>query len=296
MLYLIISGILLLVGLGLLVATFVTRKSEYEEDRVPFVFSFGTLLVFIFFTVFMSITTVDARAVGIQTAFGRYTNTLESGFQLTAPWADVEEFSTRLQPADLDGEEGIPVTFLGGGSGKVNANFQWGINSDQGDGGAKALWVSYKDFDSVKSFVLRAGRDAIINVSNDYTPNDARTKQDEIAAKVKTNLSATLSKYGIVLDSVSILSMPLDARTQASLDKIVAAQNDVETAKANKQRAEIDIATAKLREQSGALSPAANLRYCLDIVDAWDVAKNGQLPATFNCGLGGDTPVIVGGK
>jgi len=253
--------------------------------------------ILVIFTLAMSFTTVDARAVGIQTAFGKFSDTLSSGAQLVAPWSSVEEFTTRLQTADLEGEQGVQVTFSGGGSGVVNAQFAWAISAEKGDAGAKALWEKYRDFDTVQRFVDRAGRDAVLNVANDYTPNDARTKQAEIAEAVKATLGGELSKYGVVLDRVSILSMPLDPRTQASLDKIVAAQNDEETAKSQKRRAETDVETAKLRESAGALSPAANQRYCLEIANSWDVTKNGPLPQTFNCALNGSsTPVIVGGK
>lgn len=296
MLYIIIGVILILLTIGTFAASLITRNNPDDMDRFPFIFSFGIFIVFLLFTFFMSITTVDARSVGIQTSFGRYSGTLEPGFQLTAPWSDTEEFTTRLQTADLEGDQGVPVTFSGGGSGKVNATFRWSISDDQGDGGAKALWEKYRDFETVQTtLVLREGRDAVLNVANDYTPNDARTKQDVIGAAIRDRLTANLAKYGVVVDSVSVLSMPLDERTQASLDKIVAAQNDVERAKADNQRAKIDAETVQLREKAGALSAEANLRYCLDIVNAWDVAKNGALPATFNCGLGGGTPVIVGG-
>lgn len=144
--------------------------------------------------------------------------------------------------------------------------------------------------------VYREGKDTVLNVANDYTPNEARTKQDVIGAEIKKRMSDRLSEYGIVVDSVSVLSMPLDAKTQASLDKVVSSQNDVERAKADRERAKIDNETIRLREKSGALSPEANQRYCLELVNAWDVSKNGNLPATFDCSLNSDgKPVIVNG-
>ncbi len=295
MVYVVTASILGLIILGSLAAVLLTRRGrEPVSAGVPV----GFAVVLGIVTVCFSATTVDARAVGIQTSFGRYVSTLDNGFHMTAPWSSVEEFTTRLQTADLDGKEGVLVTFLGGGSGTVNATFRWRITDKQGDGGARALWANYRDFDTVQtSLVLRAGRDAVLNTANDYTPNDARTKQDILGAQVRDRLAAELGKYGVTVDSVSVLSMPLDNRTQASLDKIVAAQNDVERAKADNQRAKIDAETVQLRELAGALSPAANTRYCLDVVNAWDVDKNGPLPATFNCGLAaaGSPAVIVGG-
>ena len=295
MLYLIIAGVLILALIGALVGWASTRKSiDPSHELLPAAGVLAGLLGAV--TLVFSITIVDARAVGIQTSFGRYADTLTNGFHLVAPWSSVEEFTTIVQTADLEGEQGVPVTFAGGGSGKVNATFRWQITDNGSATGAQALWQKYRDFDNAqKTLVDREGRDAVLNVANDFTPNDARTKQDVIGGQVKARLTERLAGYGITIDSVSILSMGLVARTQASLDKIVAAQNDVERAKADNQRAKDDAETVKLREAAGALSLPANIRYCLDVVNSWDVAKNGPLPATFSCGLGGDTPVIVGG-
>lgn len=294
MFYIITAIILLLLS----VAGFAARgaiKREFGEVPLGMFLIFPAILVV--FTLFFSFTTVDARAVGIQTGFGRYHSTMDNGLHFKAPWTSVEEFSTLLQSADLEGEEGVDVTFKGGGSGTVNATFRWSISDDQSDHGAKALWEKYRTFENVSSMlVYREGKDTVLNVANDYTPNEARTKQDVIGAEIKKRMSDRLSEYGIVVDSVSVLSMPLDAKTQASLDKVVSSQNDVERAKADRERAKIDNETIKLREKSGALTPEANQRYCLELVNAWDVSKNGNLPATFDCSLSSDgKPVIVNG-
>ena len=296
MFYISIAAFFIFLILAAVATAFVTRNSREPIGPFPAV---GLIVAFIIVTLGFSFTTVDARSVGIQTGFGRYYDTLDNGFHFKAPWTGVEEFTTRLQNADLEGDEGVAVTFKGGGSGTVNATFRWSISDDQGDGGAKALWEKYKDFDTVRdTLVYREGKDAVLNVANDYTPNDARTKQDEIGQQIKERMEKRLKPYGVVVDSVSVLSMPLDERTQASLDKIVSSQNDVERAKADKERAKIDNETAKLREQSGALSDGALRRLCLDVVNNWDVNKNGQLPATFDCGMSGEAKpgLIVNSK
>lgn len=255
---------------------------------------FVMLAALVVWTLAFSFTTVDARAVAIQTGFGRYMSTMDNGLHLKAPWSNTEQFTTILQTADLEGNAGVPVTFAGGGSGTVNATVRWRISDSKA--GAERLWSKYRTFESVQeNLILRASRDSILNIANDYLPNDARTKQDVIAAKVKDNLESKMKAYGVEIDSVSVLSMPLDPRTQASLDKIVSSNNDIQRAEADQKRARIDAETVKIRNRTGALSPEANARYCLDVVNNWDVKKNGQLPATFNCALNGDkTPVIVG--
>ena len=296
MLYIIIASTLLLI---FLVALFVGFQSRKHGSPIGFTPAVASLVAFALATLAFSFTTVDPRAVAIVTGFGKYQGTLDSGIHFKAPWEKTEEFTTRLQSADLEGDEGVAVTFKGGGSGTVNATFRWSISDDQGAGGAKALWEKYKDFDTVSTtLVYREGKDAVLNVANDYTPNDARTRQDEIGQQIKDRMAERLKPYGVIVDSVSVLSMPLDERTQASLDKIVSSQNDVERAKADKERAKIDNETAELREKSGALSDGALRRLCLDVVNNWDVNKNGQLPATFDCGMSGEAKpgIIVNSK
>lgn len=253
-----------------------------------------TAVVFLIVSLLFSVTTVDARAVGIRTDFGRYTETLEPGLQLTAPWSSVEEFTTRLQPANLDGDHKIPVTFKGGGSGWIESTFQWHIDSER-EGGAQALWQDYKDFDTVRDeLVLKQAKDKVINTANDFAPNDAREKQDVLGKQIKESLNADLARFGVVVDTVSVTGVLLSEKAQIALDKVLESQSNIKRAEEERTRAKIDSETAQIRQKTGALTKQANERFCLDVVNNWDVAKNGPLPATFNCGLGGQPPVLVG--
>lgn len=292
MFYIVVASILAVVSL---IGFAIRWATKGGNDEMPFGLTLVVPFLLVIFTLFCSVTTVDARAVGIQTGFGRYYSTMDNGLHFKAPWTKVEEFSTVIQTTDLEGDQRVRVTFKGGGSGDINATFRWSIKDDQSNNGAKALWEKYRTFDAVSSsLVYRDGKDAILNVANDYTANDARTKQDVIGKEIESRLEERLDQYGIVVDSVSVTSMDLDSKTQSSLDKVVSAQNDVERAKAEKERAKIDNETIELREKSGALSPEANQRYCLEIANNWSVSNNGPMPATFDCSLStGGTPVIV---
>jgi regulator of protease activity HflC (stomatin/prohibitin superfamily) len=258
-------------------------------------------------TGFASFTKVDARAVAIQTSFGQYRDTIQSGAHMLSPWSEVEEFSTLAQPldlSDLDDSKGnaVSVAFAGtdknssGGNGIVNAVVRWRINPAK----AEDLWKKYKTFDTVRdSLVLSEAQDAFREVIGQYAPNAARAGANirPISDAVKTGLGARLVDDGILIDSVSIKGVQLDAATAKSLERTVIANNNVATALAEQERAKIDADTAKLREREGALTPAAQVRYCLEVVNAWDVQKNGPLPATFNCGMGGPgASILVGAK
>lgn len=252
-------------------------------------------VVFVVFTLICSATTVGARSVGIQTAFGKYQSTLDSGLHWTSPWSSVEQFSTNIQPLDLDGKgESVSVSYKGGGSGDVNATVRWQIDAEN----AEKLWKKYRTFNNVRDqLVSSSAKDSFRVVLGEYTPTEARAGENlrPITEAVLNDLRNNLRDDGVKIDSISVKRVDLDAATQRSLERIVQANNDVERAKADQERAKIDAATAKLRETQGALSPQALVRLCLDVTNAWDVSKNGPLPATWNC-VGNSAPVLVGAK
>lgn len=281
-----------------LLGLFLLGGVVFSTERGGFLAGFvGLGVVFGVLTLIMSITTVDARSVAIQQSFGRYQDTLDPGIQLIAPWSSTEEFTTRLQPADLDTDQKVPVTFKGGGSGWIGANFQWQISDEKQ--GAKNLWQDYKEFKTVRDdLVMKQARDVIINVANDYEPNVARENQDKIGQAIKTELNNRLSRFGVDIQVVSVVEVPLSDKAQQALDKVLESQSNIKRAEEERTRAKIDAETAQIRERTGALSAQANQRFCLDVVNNWDVAKNGALPATFDCSLGssGKNVLVGAGK
>lgn len=285
-----IISVLVILALAAMWA-FGTNPADQYDNAPPFKtigkwLTVGVTVVFLGITLALSLTQVGSRSVGIQTAFGRYQDTLDNGLQLTAPWSSVEEFSTQVQYLDLDSTDGsddaVSVTFKGGGGGTVSLTPRWSIDEDK----AEDLWKKYKTFDKVQNqLVNSSAKDSVRVVVSKYTPNDARDGENlrPIADAIQADLAKSLSDDGVKIDSVSIKKITLDARSQNSLDKIVEANNNVERAKAERERAKIDAETAKIREQSGQLSEKAAQRYCLEMMNNWDVKKNGSLPAGFVC-------------
>lgn len=271
--------------------SFGSNPNDRYSDDPPFktIGKWATIALVTIFagvTLVCSMTQVGSRSVGIQTAFGRYQNTLDNGLQLTAPWSSTEEFSTQVQYLDLDstdgGDDAVSVTFRGGGGGTVSLTPRWKINDDK----AEDLWKKYRTFDKVQNqLVNSSAKDSVRVVVSKYTPNEARDGENlrPIAEAIQADLAQSLADDGVDVESVSIKKITLDPRSQASLDKIVEANNNVERAKSERERAKIDAETAKIREQSGQLSEKAAQRYCLEMMNNWDVKKNGNLPAGFVC-------------
>jgi regulator of protease activity HflC (stomatin/prohibitin superfamily) len=292
--YIVFASIFVLIGL-IALAVGLTVRSEPGVRKGALGVVAGMFVLLLVVTGFNSVTSVGARNVGIQTAFGRYQGTLDNGLQIVAPWSEHEDFSTQIQYLDLDGdknEEGAEVTFAGGGRGVVMATPRWFIDEKE----AGQLWKKYKNFDNVRDqLVSSSAKASFRDVVKDYTPNDALVKTSEIAQKVKANLETQLSDDGIKIDSISIRTIRLDARSQQSLDKIVQANNDIERAKAEQLRAKVDAETLKIKEKAGNLTEGGLTDKCLTVMDKWDVKKNGSLPAGFSCnGVG--TPFTVTNK
>ncbi|AVD99333.1 hypothetical protein SEA_BILLNYE_160 [Streptomyces phage BillNye] len=281
MLFIVLAIVFLLIilgGVGFSLAT---------KDKLGFGVAGGALVIFLIITGFMSFTKVDARAVGIQTGFGKYQDTLGNGPHFLAPWSETEQFSTQVQYLDLDdtdgdGNDSVSVTFKGGGGGQVSLTPRWRIDENK----AENLWKKYRTFDKVRDqLVNSSSKDSVRVVVSKYTPNEARDGENlrPIAEQIQADLANSLKDDGVIIDSVSIKKIQLDARSQNSLDKIVEANNNIERAKAERERAKIDAETAKIREQSGQLSEKANQRYCLEMMNNWDVKKNGPLQDGFVC-------------
>lgn len=251
------------------------------------VVAFGVIVAIILG--FMSATTVGARSVGIQTSFGRYVDTLPSGFHWTSPFSSTEEFSTQIQTLDLD----VPVSFDGGSAGSAGVTVRWSIDAD----GAEELWKDWKTFDRVRdNLVASEARERVAAVFSGYGPEDAIDggNRADIQKAVVDALTDRLGNRGIDVDSISVTGVALGAGAQKALDRIVEANANIERAKAEQERARIEAQTAEIRQQSQ--TPEALQRYCLEIVNAWSISNNGPLPETFNCNFGeaGQTPVIVG--
>lgn len=260
-----------------------SAKNERGVRKGAYGVTAAMVLLLVIVTAFNSVTKVDARNVGIQTAFGRYQGQLDNGLQIIAPWSEHEDFSTMIQYLDLDGDkwaDGAPVTFAGGGRGVVYATPRWYIDKED----AGELWKKYKTLDNVSERLVRSSvKDSFRAVMTEYTPNDARANVREITQKVEADLTQTLQDDGIKISSISIRDIQLDDRTQASLDKIVQANNDIERAKAEQERAKIDAETLKIKQKAGNLTEGGLTDKCLTVMDKWDVKKNGNLPAGFSC-------------
>jgi regulator of protease activity HflC (stomatin/prohibitin superfamily) len=292
-LYFAFAILMILIFIGCLASPIFTRSG------ITAGFAAIPLLLFVIVTVVASATTVGARSVGIETSFGQYRATLHNGLNWTAPWASVEQFSTQLQTNKLqktNGDAGaVEIAFKGASSGSADVTIRWSITEN----GAEALWKSFKTFDNVRDNLVESeARNATRDVFSQYAPADAidGSNLTQIDKSIRSQLESTLQARGISVDSINITNIDLGAQAQESINRIVSANANTQTAEANLNTAKVESQTAQIQAQSQTAQTLQ--RHCLDIVEAWNAAKQGPLPATFNCDLTstGQPPVIVQGK
>lgn len=305
MLFLILAGIVGLFTLIVFLSSLGAPK-EPERDQVgrrPMQVTAAVgVFILLLLTAIFSATTVSPRAVGIQTAFGRYQSTLPAGFHWTAPWSGVEEFPTQVQFLEMNGTDGqdgkkggVQVNFSGGGKGTVDATVRWRINESN----AEDLWKKYKDFEKVRDqLVLSSARDAVRVAVGGYTATDAQSGSNvaAITSKIAGALQAGVADDGVSVDSISVTAVILDDQTQNAIQKVIIAQQDKARAQVDKEKAEIEKTTNEIRQKAGILDDGGLRRYCLELTNNWDQGKNGPLPATWSCFGQSPSGVVVGQK
>lgn len=245
---------------------------------------------------FSSYTNVPARTVGIVTEFGKATGTVGSGLNWVAPWAEITQFPTTNQALDLDATDGnnvgapVGIKFDGGGAGSANVNMNWQIKTDND---AVNLWNNWKDFDLVTTKVVNQKAQTVVaEVVGSYSPEDAVKGSNipVISQQIKDKLNADLASDGILVENVNLKKVDVDPAIQDRVNKQVEAQANLTRAKTLQDQAKVDAETNRIAQQQ--LTPDILANKCLDIVNNWDVAKNGALPAGWSCSGSNQSLVI----
>jgi len=291
--YTIFLGILGLIALAVLTSGFLAKRDSDRKgyDELPLrkiLLGVGTgfTVLFAAFLIGGSLENVTARTVGIETQFGRATDTLHPGLNWIAPWAEVTEFPTFKQPIDLDETDGngsnVSVKFAGGGSGAANVNINWIVRNDDE---AIKLWQQWKEFDAVADkLVNKQARSVVYQVISKYTPEDAVKGENvvKIQQEIKDGLGHVLNANGIDVTDVALMRIDLSPELQDRVNKQNQAVTDQQTAVTNQKTAEIEARTNEIKQKQ--LTPFTLMDKCLDIVNKWSAQNNGQMPAAGVCG------------
>lgn len=247
-----------------------------------------------------SATTVAANKVGVVTEFGRYVNTIPPGLHWVAPWADIEEFGTRVQPLVM---YNIDIRFNGNSGGTANQVVEWRLdaldpNGEVREDRIRELWQTYRTFEAIENRVVRTTALTSLNVQlAEYTPSEGVSGRNlpAITVAVQEQLREVLADTGVVISRVTITGINPDPQSQDRINRQVQAQADLERTATTKEIAAQEAEIALIRERT---QTPQSLQYeCLRIASDWNQAAQGPLPPTFNCAFGAPSaqpPLIIG--
>lgn len=281
--------------IGAATAYFARKHPEHgNNDFVNGVVAGGNLvsslgfLGFLFWMVISSLTIVPANHVGVVTTFGSWSGTRAEGLSLVQPWSTVDTFGTRNQKSQRDkaqgGDDCVSVKLKGGASACVNMTVLYTIDADN----AEKLWRGWGGFEKLNADLInRSTDDAAGEVYGDYTAETASSGDSRapITKEITNRLEAKLKAQGVTLNSVTLGDIFLPQDVQDRINGILAADARLVVAQKEKQKAEAEAAANAVRRET----PESLYLKCLE-------AAREIKPQVFNCGGGGQVPVIVGTK
>lgn len=233
-------------------------------------------------------TTVSANSVGIETKFGRPADgTLDPGLHWLAPWASVEEFSTRVQVTDREanaqgdqaGTDCVQVNLRGGASACADMAIRFVINPTD----AVDLWKRYGDFDTVRDRLLRNATDNAAKLTYGQFDPAAAISGDalpKITADLTAALQAQLTNSGLTLVAVAPGQLHLAPDVQQRINDVLNAATQTQIAQQNLARNQAQAAANQAL--SGSLSQQVLIQQCIE-------AAKDIKPAVFNCFPGSST-------
>lgn len=288
-------------------------------------------LIGVIIMIAMSVTTVSARTEGIETSLGKFRNTLPPGAHMIAPWASVEEWSSRNQTIrfqaggdkqsdrdNFDYENQLTPKLASQADAYVEATITWTIAStSDADQRAKikGLWSQYSTFDDMrKDFVVPAVTAAVASAVDVYNPLSAiqpvssqATGQsvDTVPAgfipltdwskRVGALLGPMYSARGIDLVTVQVTRFTYDAETENKLHAYSQAVVDTKIAAQTVETAkEQALATAA---RNNAAQVGKGCEALIRDLAAQNQLQNvgvGNLKCSDDTGVG--TPLIVDGR
>jgi regulator of protease activity HflC (stomatin/prohibitin superfamily) len=290
MVWVVFSLIFLVIGILCLLGAKFARNQEDKAVSALIGFVSGGLALVIW--VCGMFTSVSANSIGVVTSFGRYQGVIQSGVHWMAPWNDVEEFGTRIQPLELND---VPIRFQGNSGGTADMLVEWRISSDD-EKQIHQLWSDYHTFEAIQNRIVQSrSLNALNQTLAQFPPSEGVSGANipRIQTSTLTLVNQELADTGIVVARITLRQISPDASSQDRINRQVQALADLQRMDTQKQIADKEAEIARTRATTQ--TPGTLVQTCLDMTQSWDVAKRGPLPTTWNC-LGGNVPTVVGVK
>lgn len=260
-------------------------KNEYEFNakKVIKISVIAIVAIFALITLFSSFTTIKSGEIGLKSRFGEIVSqTTQEGIQFKVPFVEkVTKVNMKVQKADVTSSsatkdlQDVSISFA--------INFQ--LSPEKVMDLYKKIGQNY-----VEIILQPATQEALKNVTSKYTAEELITKRSEVSQQIIEELSAKVSKYGIIINELNIIDLNFsEAYNKAIEDKQVAeqevkkAQQELEKTKieAEKKVAEAKAEADALKLQKEEITPELlelrRIEAQLKAIEKW----SGNLPTTI---------------
>lgn len=305
--------------------SFGDRPSSYDYESVKTpepkkssaTFSISTLsggwaliVIGAFMAVFMCLSTVSAKNVGVVVTFGAVDQqTRSSGINAKLPWSNMVEIDGTIQTDEYSSDHCIPVRIGDGSQACAYITNRWSINADKG----AAIYENFRSDDPTQAFrsaVVSTQLEASVQKAlKDYNPiaqlkivqGDALSSElsfapdyDAVSLEIEADMRERLSDDALAeIESITFSYLRLAENTQKKLDDYVAAIGETRIAMQKEQTAQAQANANRTLSDSVSNDPNVLVSKCFDTV-AEAVASGYQLPAGFSC-WGGSSAVVIPG-
>lgn len=242
--FLIILSIVLTLVVGFIICCPCNWDENQKIKFTPKVFYSLFCLLIMLFGCF---TTIHSGEIGIKTKFGKIIGvTTNEGIVWKSPIESINKINIKVQKYENDKTLDTSTKDM-----QVVNNIKVVINY-QIDG-AKAVDLYKNVGKKYEQIVLEpAIQETVKGVISKYTSEELVTKRSEISLDINNTLNERLSTYGIKSVGVAINNFDFSTAYNQAIEKKAVAEQEVQTAKNQLEKAKVEAETKKVKAQGDA--------------------------------------------
>ena len=185
---------------------------------------------------------------------------LSQGLRFVAPWEKVKQYSVSTEQGYLskeakegsEGDDSFNVPTSDGKTVNVDLEYSYHFDADK----LPQTYVRFKGQDGKTiedTFIRGKLKTWAAEVSSTFSVMDIYgEKRTELNRALSDHINPLFEEYGIVIDAVNFSRIDLDSQTAEAIQARINKQQEVETAKLEAEKAEIDAKTILTKAQAEA--------------------------------------------
>lgn len=242
-------------------------------------YGWGVVVIVIIILLMMSVGTVSAGSVGVETRFGKVIGEKGPGVYVIMPFLEsVTAMDTQIQKDQSDAT--AASNDLQEVTATVAVNYH--INAGDVDTLYQNIGTNYAD-----RIIAPAIQESVKSVVANYTAEELITKRETVRGDILKLLTTKLTSVGIQVDSLNIVNFAFSNQFNTAIEAKVTAQQNALTAENQVAQAQAQASSTIISAEAQAKAieiqaEAINSQGGADYVELQAVAKwNGVLPAQF---------------